>query len=107
MDGESGVKEQSYLTKDESTMDALISTHLSVPLSHILALLSLTTLVLIFAYTRMALLLNYSLSNLLELRFECYSVHGKRRITAQSYHFALHIIRFCHSRTCYARPYTE
>ncbi|MGC9975204.1 MAG: hypothetical protein ABSC57_00595 [Syntrophales bacterium] len=40
-------------------MEALISTHLSVPLSHILALLSLTTLVLIFGYTRMALLLNY------------------------------------------------
>ncbi len=41
-------------------MEALISTHLSVPLSHILALLSLTTLVLIFGHTRMALLLNYS-----------------------------------------------
>lgn len=40
-------------------MESLISTHLSVPLSHILALLSLTTLVLIFGYTRMALLLNY------------------------------------------------
>ncbi len=54
------MKEQTYLTKEERTMEALISTHLSVPLSHILALLSLTTLVLIFGHTRMALLLNYS-----------------------------------------------
>jgi hypothetical protein len=41
-------------------MEPLLSTRLSVPLSHILFLLSLTTLILIFGYTRMALLLNYS-----------------------------------------------
>jgi hypothetical protein len=55
----SGVKEPAYLTKEKSSMEALISTQLSVPLFHILALLSLTTLILIFGYTRMALLLNY------------------------------------------------
>lgn len=57
---ESRVKEQAYLAKEACSMEPLISTQLSVPLSHILALLSLTTLVLIFGYTRMALLLNYS-----------------------------------------------
>jgi len=57
---ESRVKEQAYLTKEESTMEPLMSAQLSVPLSHILALLSFTTLVLIFGYTRIALLLNYS-----------------------------------------------
>ena len=57
---ESGGKDQAYLGKEESNMEPLMSTQLSVPLSHILALLSLTTLVLIFGYTRMALLLNYS-----------------------------------------------
>jgi hypothetical protein len=57
---ESRVKEQAYLTKEESIMEPLMSTQLSVPLSHILALLSFTTLILIFGYTRMALLLNYS-----------------------------------------------
>jgi hypothetical protein len=56
---ESRVKEQTYLTKEESNMEPLMSTQLSVPLSHILALLSLATLVLIFGYTRIALLLNY------------------------------------------------
>jgi len=40
-------------------MEPLMSTQLSVPLSHIIALLSLTTLVLVFGYTRMALLINY------------------------------------------------
>ena len=55
----SRVKEQAYLTKEESNMEPLMSTQLSVPLSHILALLSLATLVLIFGYTRVALLLNY------------------------------------------------
>ena len=57
---ESRVKEQAYLIREESHMEPLMSTQLSVPLSHILALLSLTTLILIFGYTRMALLLNYS-----------------------------------------------
>ena len=57
---ESRVKEQTYLIKEERNMEPLMSTQLSVPLSHILVLLSLTTLVLIFGYTRMALLLNYS-----------------------------------------------
>lgn len=60
MGSESGGKDQAHLGKEESNMEALMSTQLSVPLSHILALLSLTTLVLIFGYTRMALLLNYS-----------------------------------------------
>jgi hypothetical protein len=41
-------------------MEPLMSTQLSVPLFHILTLLSLTTLILIFGYTRIALLLNYS-----------------------------------------------
>ncbi|HEX7534140.1 MAG TPA: hypothetical protein VF343_02710 [Syntrophales bacterium] len=40
-------------------MELLMSTQISVPLFNILALLSLTTLVLIFGYTRIALLLNY------------------------------------------------
>jgi hypothetical protein len=56
---ESRVKEQAYLTKEECIMEPLMSTQLSVPLSHIFALLSFTTLVLIFGYTRIALLLNY------------------------------------------------
>jgi hypothetical protein len=55
----SRVKEPAYLTKEESNMEPLMSTQLSVPLSHILALLSLATLILIFGYTRVALLLNY------------------------------------------------
>jgi hypothetical protein len=40
-------------------MEAFLTTQISVPLFHILVLLSLTTLVLIFGYTRMALILNY------------------------------------------------
>jgi hypothetical protein len=56
---ESGGEEQTYLREEERNMEPLMSTQLSVPLSHILVLLSLTTLVLIFGYTRMALLLNY------------------------------------------------
>jgi hypothetical protein len=56
---ESRVKEEAYQTKQESVMEPLISTQLPVPLSHILALLSFSTLILIFGYTRMALLLNY------------------------------------------------
>jgi hypothetical protein len=57
---ESGGKDQAYLGKEESHMEPLMSTQLAVPLSHILFLLSFTTLILIFGYTRMALLLNYS-----------------------------------------------
>jgi len=40
-------------------MEPFLTTQISVPLFHILVLLSLTTLVLIFGYTRMALILNY------------------------------------------------
>ena len=56
---QSRVKKQAYLVKEESSMEPLLATQLSLPLYQILTLLSLTTLVLIFGYTRMALLLNY------------------------------------------------
>jgi len=41
-------------------MEPLLTTKLSLPLSHILTLLSLTTLILIFGYPRVALFLNYT-----------------------------------------------
>ena len=40
-------------------MEPLMTSQIAVPLSHILILLSLTTLVLVFGYTRIALILNY------------------------------------------------
>jgi len=41
-------------------MEPLLTAKLSLQLSHILMLLSLTTLILIFGYPRIALLLNYT-----------------------------------------------